>query len=157
MHCHIGRLMQCLLISCGFLMMRESCLLYGINHCLPLWKDTRMNWRKRIRRNLYACWITRSTIWLLQKFEGNFGAAATGVKKIIICRLPHLSPSSQNLLRKTSGTYHKCQWRRISLFEYFFTAECHSPLSIFAQLYWVTFYIEKCCNEYLHVWNEPAM
>ena len=25
--------------------------------------DTRMNWRKRIRRNLYACWITRNTIW----------------------------------------------------------------------------------------------
>uniref|UniRef100_A0A0A9DD55 Uncharacterized protein n=1 Tax=Arundo donax TaxID=35708 RepID=A0A0A9DD55_ARUDO len=38
MLCHTVHLMQCWLISCGFLMMRGSCLLYGINHCFHLWK-----------------------------------------------------------------------------------------------------------------------
>uniref|UniRef100_A0ACD5YM01 Uncharacterized protein n=1 Tax=Avena sativa TaxID=4498 RepID=A0ACD5YM01_AVESA len=90
MLCRIVYLMQFLPISCGFLTMRGTCLLYGTSRCSPLWKDTRMSWRRKIRRNLHACWITRNIIWLLQKFAGNFEVAQTGVKRRPICRSVHL-------------------------------------------------------------------
>ncbi|OEL16857.1 RNA polymerase II transcription factor B subunit 2 [Dichanthelium oligosanthes] len=38
---------------------------------------------------------------------------------LTLCSYPHLSPLSPNLLKKISGTYQKCQWRRISVVQIF--------------------------------------